>query len=151
MKALIAILAAALLGGAGHPDFTGVWRQDPARSDFGPGRAPQSYANRIEQSGARLRVVTMLTTADGVAQTYESLYDLDGAETTSTNPRGESRATVHWRDRNLVFDIRSKDGSQDYRMQETWTLSADGRVLTKRRRESDPEGEVDQRFVLEKQ
>lgn len=146
----VVLLMAALALGASTPDFSGTWKQDISKSNFGPGKAPRSYVNKIQQSGPELKVVTILVT-DAGERTYENVYHLDGRDDVTKNGDDESHTIVHWANQSLIIDITSKDHDREYKTSETWTLSADGKILTKLRHLKEPRGEINQTFVLEKQ
>jgi hypothetical protein len=146
----MAMAAAAASTPAATSDFTGVWKQNNSKSKFGPARPPRSYLNKIQQFGSELKVVTLLATDSG-ERTYEHVYQLNGKEEVTINGGEESHTAVHWADRTLVFEILSKDHGREYKTQETWNLSSDGKTLTKVRHSKEPKGEIDQTFVLEKQ
>lgn len=59
--------------------------------------------------------------------------------------------TVTWEGSNLVFETVEKDGAGTITTRETWALSEDGKILTKKRHSSGPRGDYDQKYVLEKQ
>jgi hypothetical protein len=51
----------------------------------------------------------------------------------------------------LVFETGEKDKAGAFTTREIWTLSADGKTLTKKIHSSGPRGDSDQVYVLERQ
>jgi len=145
-------LFAACAAAQGRPDFTGSWKQDNARSTLRPG-STIVYSNRIEQDGVKLRVTTILgATADRKESTYSRDYSIGGPATTSSDREGDQFTnTVKWEGDSLVFETVEKEKSGTLTTREFWTLSADGKTLTKKIHRSGPRGDSDQTFVLQKQ
>jgi len=63
----------------------------------------------------------------------------------------EAMTTAKWKGNALVIvtTIKEPDGAVETR--ERWTLSADGKTLTKQRHSHGPKGDRDETLVLEKQ
>jgi hypothetical protein len=75
--------------GADRPDFSGVWKLDAARSDFGPVPGPSEATHVIHHEEPRLRLTTDSAGFMGERHTELELLT-DGSEQTHTvdgNPR----------------------------------------------------------------
>lgn len=97
-------------------------------------------------------VTTRLAGGDRPPSTYSRTYTTDGKPITSSDREGDRIATVvKWDGATLVFETGEKEKAGSLFTRETWTLSADGKTLTKKIHRSGPRGESDQTFVLEKQ
>ncbi len=46
--AFLLLAGASLTVAADKPDFSGIWKMDPAQSDFGGGPAPEAFSRKIE-------------------------------------------------------------------------------------------------------
>jgi hypothetical protein len=57
---------------------------------------------------------------------------------------------VNWHGQALLFLTTEKEKTGTIETRETWTLSADGKTLTKVRTSHGPRGDTEQKFVLEK-
>jgi hypothetical protein len=132
--AILALALAAAAQDAAKPNFTGVWKMDPEKSNFGGATAPASAQYVIRQTGA---TVMLQYTQDG----HSSRVDLvpDGAEhVTETTPDAETWTRAYWSGNVLVLESRSKPLSASSRplIQWTsrWSLSPDRKALTIQRR-----------------
>lgn len=153
MRIWTAVMLAAVCAGAqSHPDFNGTWKQDNSRSTIRPG-STINYSNRIEQNGAKLKVTTILgANGDRKESTYSRDYTIGGPASTTSDREGDQFTnTVKWDGSSLVFETVEKEKAGTLTTREVWTLSADGRTLTKKMRRTGGRGDSDQTFVLEKQ
>jgi hypothetical protein len=129
-----------------HPDFSGYWQQ---HMELSSKTSLQSYANRIEHQGDTLKVTTMTGGSRG-ENSFDKTYVI-GKETTSADREGDQLTSiVRWEGAALVFVTTEKDKSGTIETRETWTLSANGKTLTKERRSHGPRGDNDQHYILEK-
>jgi hypothetical protein len=145
---LIVFLAVAA-GAQTRPDFSGTWKQNMEKS---PTKSSwlKSYANKIELQGSNLKVTTT-TVSDRGERTYDRTY-LIGKEEKSQDREGDQHTTnVKWDGNALIFETIEKEHDATLASKEIWTLSEDGKTLTKSIHRSDPRGESDQKYVLEKQ
>jgi hypothetical protein len=132
------------------PDFSGTWMLNLAGSDFGVLPAPQRRVAVIEHQEPALRA-TMKQTANSVESVSELRYTTDGKECRNSSAFGELRTTVAWEGSALLLHTtgKARDGSE-FRMDDRWALSADGRQLKMERSLSNSLGETHQRLVFEK-
>ncbi len=147
-----ALLLCAALGRAEtRPNFAGTWKQNNEKSTPSRSSGFRSYINRIEHKDPDLRVATIIA-REGGESTFERTYTTDGKEQKATDREGdEFMTTVKWQGAALVFETVEKERGNTITTRETWTLSADGKTLTKTIHRSGPRGESDQKYVLEKQ
>lgn len=130
----------------GHPDFSGLWKQNMEKSSK---TSLQSYANRVEQHGEALKVTTITGGARGESS-YDRSYVI-GSESHSNDREGDQiTSVVRWEGAVLVFLTKETEHSGTVETRETWTLSADGKTLTKVRTSHGPRGDSEQRYVLER-
>ena len=133
------------------PNLTGTWKQNDSKSTVRPG-STLKYSNRIEHDDPKLTVTTIMEGGDRPATTYGRSYTTDGKPHESSDREGDKfTTTVKWDENTLVFETSEKEKTQTLGTRETWTLSEDGKTLTKKRHSSGPRGDFDQTFVLEKQ
>lgn len=131
---MLCLVLAASAQNAAKPNFTGVWKMDSAKSNFGGLTAPASAEYLIRQTGS---TVMLQYTQDN----HTSRVDIvpDGNEhLTETAPDAETWTRAYWSDKVLVIESRSKPLSSSNRplIQWTsrWSLSPDRKVLTIQRR-----------------
>ncbi len=131
------------------PNFSGTWKQNMEKS---PTKSSwlKSYVNKIDQQDAVLKVTTT-TVGDRGERNYERTYFI-GKEEKSQDREGDQFTTnVKWEGNTLVFETVEKERDATLTSKETWTLSDDGKTLTKTIHRSGPRGDSDQKYVLEKQ
>lgn len=127
--------------------FSGTWKENMEKSTKSN---LTSYVNKIEVSDDTIRVKTTTTGPRG-ERTSERSYVI-GKEVTSKMPDGdEATTTTKWEGGTFVIisTVKEPDGAVESR--ETWTLSADGKTLTKQRHSHSARGDRDETYVLEKQ
>jgi hypothetical protein len=145
---LIIFLCTALLGADTRPDFSGTWKQNLEKS---PTKSSwlKSYVNKIEQQNTTLKVTTT-TVGDRGERMYDRIYTI-GKEEQSQDREGDQFVTnVKWEGNTLVFETVEKEHDATLTSKEVWTLSDDGKTLTKSIHRAGPRGESDQKYILEK-
>ncbi|MCX6585183.1 MAG: hypothetical protein NTX13_01205 [Acidobacteria bacterium] len=144
MGILLGFLAAAGLLLA-EPNLSGSWRLNHDRSDFGPMPRPGVLVTRIRQQGGELAAES---TGSGRVNQYR--WTLDGKESVNVIDGNEVRAVAGWR--GPILQVRSKVTARgrSLAMTDQYSLSSDGRELTVFRTIAGPQGEIEQRFVYDK-
>ncbi len=131
---IAALAGSVLLGAEGSAsarkaDFSGKWKADLARSDFGSMTPPKSLVRTIEQDSLYVTVVADLQTVRG-RQRNELRFTLDGEE--SVNQVGDIKVTGLARmlgSHLLLTTTRTVEGKKVV-LDELWSLSPDGKTLT---------------------
>ncbi len=145
--ALFLLLVASSTLAAEPANFSGTWKENFAKSTKSN---LTSYVNKIDASANALKVTTIMAGPRG-ARTFERTYEI-GKEVASKMPDGdEAITTAKWEGDSLVIVSSTKEPDGAVESKETWTLSPDGKVLTKQRHSHGPRGDRDETFVLEKQ
>lgn len=133
------------------PNFSGEWKLNVDKSDFGPLPPPKSRTDKIDHKDQSLKIARTQTNQQGES-TSELSCTTDGKECTGTI-RGVPltlKTTVEWDGSALVFDSKGTFNGRDVQIKGKWTLSADGKTITIARHLAGQEGETDQTIVLEK-
>lgn len=144
-----AVLLSTAARAADPPNFSGTWKQNMEKSAT-KSIWLKSYVNKIEQTDTTLKVTTT-TVGDRGERTYDRTYAI-GKEEKSKDREGDEFATLVKLDGStLVFETTEKERDAFLTTRESWTLSADGKTLTKVLKRSGPRGESQQQYVLEKQ
>jgi len=148
LAVVVAVLSSRSSAQTALPNFSGTWVQDMEKSWVQKGSPLQGYTNEIEHVGDSLKVVTIQRRAE--RETRSERKYVIGKEETAAGP-GDVAITLRlkWEGPVLVFEA-SNPFTADGDARETWTLSDDGKVLTKVRRFPTPQGNQTQTFVLEK-
>jgi hypothetical protein len=132
------------------PDFSGTWKLNVAKSDFGPLPGPESRTDVITHKEPSL---SNSVTADGAQgkQQYTVSYTTDGKEAVNKIGQREIKSTLKWVGSNLVISSKFVFNDMDVTSEATWALSSDGKTLTINAHFTSTMGEADQKFVFEKQ
>ena len=151
MKASLALALAALALALPKPNFSGTWKQDNARSHYGDAPAPISVTDIISHQDPDLHLTETIVGQQGDSVTAEHDFATDGREQASKSSNYTEKHTVKWEGASLVFEYkRDYDGRQEV-IYERWTLSPDGKTLTKERTTPASKSDAKQTLVLDKQ
>jgi len=148
----VALLAAAfgLLQAQAKPNFSGTWKLNASKSNFGPMPAPEARTDKITHQDPDLK--DSFTQSGPMGEvTAELKYSTDGKETTSSVRGNQIKSTAKWEGDELVIAGKTSFEGGDVTLADRWSLSADGKTLTILRHVNSPMGETDQKIVLEKQ
>jgi hypothetical protein len=147
--ALLAV-AFGLLQAQAKPNFSGTWKLNTGKSDFGAMPAPDTRADKITHEDPDLK--DSFTQSGQMGEvTAEMKYSTDGKETTNSVRGNQIKSTAKWEGDELAIAGKTSFNGADVTLNDRWSLSADGKTLTIQRHVNSPMGETDQKIVLEKQ
>ena len=146
---LAALLAAAAFAQS-QPNFSGTWKVNLGKSDYGMLPPPESRLDVIEHTGDTMKDQVSAVNQQG-KQDYTLTFKTDGSETVNKIADREMKITAKWDGPVLVVTIKLNLQGQDIDIQSKWALSGDGSTLTQNAHLATPMGEMDQKVVLEKQ
>lgn len=147
---LITFIAVCALS-AQTPNFSGEWKMDIARSDFGRFPAPAQLTRTIHQNGPSLQIDTYQKGRQGEVRS-ELKYSTDGKECVNHMQGGDAKGTARYQGASLVIESTRDYQGTEIRSKETWTLSDGGKVLTILNHVAiAQQGEADTKLVLNKQ
>jgi hypothetical protein len=125
--------------GKSHPDFSGTWRIDKAKSDFGEfSERPLSKAEAtlaVEHKEPELKIRRTLT-LNGQEEVKQFTYYTDGRGETNqaTIGVGEVKSKTKWDGDRVVSEAhvtrRSQTGPYELNVVQKWQVSSDGKTLT---------------------
>ena len=152
---LVLLLSASAWAQDAKPNFTGKWNLDVAKSDFGPMPPPDSVVHVIEHKEPNVKIVTTQKSAQGET-TNERLLTTDGKENVNKmrmGPDGEQQvtSTSKWNGKALATSFKLSAQGAEFDINDSWTLSDDGKVLTIVRAIKAPQGEFAATTVFNKQ
>jgi hypothetical protein len=127
-------------------NFSGTWRLNKAKSNYGPVSAPNRMERRIVHEDPTLKM-TIVQANDEGERTLEQVYRTDGSQSINKVGNREVTSTAKWDGQVLV--ISSERG--DFAQSERWTLSGDGQVLTLVNRVKSPKGNFEVTVVMDKE
>lgn len=154
-----ACFCCAVFAAPDKPDFSGNWKLNNGKSAQ-DGPADRVYLETIIQTP---KSITVTTKADGVKNLFDGTYSISDKEHIEKQGKAYRYLKVYWETGTLVFEMSDKDSKKDdakvlYYVRESWTLSPDGKVLTRFRRVLDGSKDsagraslVDQKYVFDKQ
>ena len=153
-----ALFCCAAFSGTGRPDFSGTWKLNNGKSSQ-DGPPDRVYLETIAQSS---KEITVTTKSDGVTNLFDGTYPITDKPRIEKQGKAYRYIQVYWEGTTLVFELSDKDSKKDeakvlYYVRDSWTLSPDGKVLTRFRRTLDPSKDAgranlnDQKYVFDKQ
>ncbi|MGC4054160.1 MAG: hypothetical protein QM757_34170 [Paludibaculum sp.] len=135
---------------AAAPNFTGSWKLNTSKSDFGQFPAPSSMTQTVTHDEPKIKIA-MKQTSDMGDMEFEREYTTDGKEYTNDMRGNPVKSVLKWDGDVLIITSKGKFGDNDFTMVDRWKLSEDGKTLTVNRHFSSDMGEMDNKLILEKQ
>jgi hypothetical protein len=154
-----ALFCCAAFSQAGKPDFSGTWKLNNGKSTH-DGPEDRVYLTTIVQSKNSIAVSTK---SEGVTDLVDGTYPITEKARIEKVGNNYRYTRAYWEGSTLVFEMTDKDSKKDtakvvFYIRESWTLSPDGKVLTKYRRTlqaaktgADKPTIVDRKYVFDKQ
>jgi hypothetical protein len=143
--------ASAASTNGGHPNYSGTWKLNVEKSDFGPLPPSNSRTDVIAHNEPALKDSVSDDGAQG-KQEYTLNMTTDGKEVTNNAGDIEVKNTATWEGSNLVVGTKLSVQGTDVAVKATWLLSPDGKTLTENAHiVAGALGELDQKMVFEKQ
>ncbi|MBZ5603254.1 MAG: hypothetical protein LAO79_13210 [Acidobacteriia bacterium] len=149
LKAMVFAAAITAIAQAA-PNFSGDWKMNIAKSDFGPVPAPEELTRAIQHKDLNLAIKTHQKGAQGDIST-ELKYTTDGKPCMNKVNGSDSAGTAKFEGDNLVIESTREYQGMQLHTKETWSLSDGGKTLTILNHLAVPQGEFDLKLVLEKQ
>jgi hypothetical protein len=146
----LALVALALgVAQAAKPDFSGNWKLNAAKSDFGAMPTP-ARTDKIRHNDPILLDSYTQSGPQGEIS-VDMKYSTDGQETTSSLHGSDLKSVAKWEGDQLVIEGKLSLNGAEVTLKDRWSLSADGKTLTIQRHADTPMGQTHQKIVLEKQ
>ncbi|MDX2152841.1 MAG: hypothetical protein SFV54_19010 [Bryobacteraceae bacterium] len=153
-RILLGILAGLSVAGAGlsaeKPNFSGEWKLNASKSDFGQMPAPDLMVRKIDHKEPDLTVSTTQKSQMGEF-TSEAKYATDGKEYTNKSRGGEAKSVLKWDGDALVITTKRETPNGEITTVDRWTLGDGGKTLNGATKFSSPMGELDIKMVFDKQ
>jgi hypothetical protein len=147
----VALLGLALPAGAwAKPNFSGDWKLNAAKSDFGQMTGPEKMNRKIVHEDPSLKFSTEQSSPQGDV-TIDMAYTTDGKPSMNKTPMGETTGTATWEGDVLVIVNKRQFQSLEITETDRWSLSADGKTLTVDHKVAMPKGHIDSTIVMDKQ
>jgi hypothetical protein len=136
--------------GQQKPDFSGTWKLNVAKSEFGQLPGPTSRTDVITHKEPSLSSSVTAETSEGKRE-YTVNYTTDGKEAVNKIGPRDVKSTLKWVGSDLKISSKFLFNEMEVTSEATWTLSPDGKTLTINAHFVSSMGEADQKFVFEKQ
>jgi len=129
MRTRLALFCFAAAAAMAAPNFSGEWKLDLSRSQFGAVPAPLAATRKVTEQGVTLSWSSYQKSAQREATT-ELKYTTDGKECVNKMTNGDAKGTAKWQGDSLVIDSAQQVQGAELKSRETWSLSGDGKTLT---------------------
>jgi hypothetical protein len=136
------------------PDFSGTWKVNLTKSQFSPAPAPSAETTTLTLSGDDLTIAFDSSDENG-KQKYTHALKIGGPEVTFTTPSSSGPLLIlsskaEWKDNSIIVtDKITYQGGAGW-IVSTYTLSPDGKTLTKAFSASIEQGTFDMLAVYDK-
>ncbi len=147
--ACLATLALAAAPGP-KPNFSGSWKVNLDKSDYGPMPKPQKWERTISHNDPVLKYTTVQTGPQGEITT-ETTYTTDGKECVNRYRGQDVKGSAKWDGDVLTIESKRSIQGTEISQEERWSLSPDGKTLTFENHLTTPQGELNVRVVADKQ
>jgi hypothetical protein len=132
-RVTLLLAAAILIAGSATPlaakvDFSGTWKANVSKSNFGSLGEPKEFVRTIKEDGLHL-IIAVKSSQNGVEETGELRFEINGED--SESMIGETKVTGKARELGqhiLVLTDRNWDG-MGTEILELWTLLDEGKTL----------------------
>lgn len=143
---LLTLLSSSSFLYAAKPNFSGEWKVDAAKSDFGDMPAPSALTMQVVHEEPKLAVKQYQSGGPMGEMTADLTYSNDGSETKNKVRGNDLSSTSKWAGDSLK--IVTKIGP--ITVTETWKLSGGGRSLDILREMSSDQGTSTMKLVFTK-
>ncbi len=132
-------------------DYSGTWKLDTSKSDFGPIPPPDTLTETITHQDPSLKASVASTGGPQGDMKYDINYTTDGKECVNKVGDNEFKSTLNWEGDDLVVNTKGSFGGNDFTSKDRWTVSSDGKTLTVTRHLASAMGEADVKEIFTKQ
>jgi hypothetical protein len=148
----MAALALPLLlqAAGGKPDFSGEWKMDASKSDFGPMPTPEKVSEKIIHKDPSLEVSSVQVDS-GTERKVDLSYRTDGTPTKSKVGENDVTSTANWDGSTLAIESKMQTPGATLTFRERWTMAEDGKSLTIDRTVSTNLGDIKFKIALVRQ
>jgi len=132
------------------PDFSGNWKINIGKSNFGQFPAPDKMERKITHEDPTLKMTTTQSGQQGETTT-DITYKTDGSESVNTVRGAQAKAVAKWDGDALTVVSKREVQGMEITQNERWTLGEAGKVLTIANKITTPQGDFEITVVMEKQ
>jgi hypothetical protein len=143
------VLAYAVLAGE-KPDFSGQWKMNAEKTDFGMIPKPDKLERTIDHKDPTLKMTTTQVNQMG-ERTYEMVFTTDGKESANKQGPTDVKSVAKWDGSILVIKSKREVQGMEITSEDKWSLSEDGKTLTIDSNLTTPQGDIQLKVVMDKQ
>lgn len=148
---VLAVLFAATSATAfAKPNFTGEWKLDADKSNFGPMPPPDKFNLSVKHTDPELEITTDQVDMQGENKSTAK-YKTDGSESVNQMRGMDVKSKASWDGDKLKIAAKLDVGGTEITLDQTWILSEDGKTLTNALKINSPQGEFEISYVMKKQ
>ena len=132
------------------PNFSGNWKLNVSKSDFGMIPPPDSRNDVIEQTEGLIKDNVSQVGQQGPVN-YTLNLKTDGTESAVKLGPRDAKVSAKWAGDALAVNTKLDLDGNEIVVKSNWTLSADGNTWTQAAHITSPMGEMDTKMIFEKQ
>ena len=147
MLAALASLAAA----ADKPNFSGDWKLNAAKSNFGAVPAPATYLRKVTHAEPSITIENTQTGGAMGDQHDVRTYTTDGKEIAFEANGADVKAALTWDGDALMINSKASIQGMDIIIKDKISLGDDGKTMTDAVHVGAPQGDIEITLVFDKQ
>lgn len=147
---IIAALAGIALA-ADKPNFSGDWKLNAAKSNFGAVPAPATYTRKVIHAEPSITIENTQTGTPMGDQHDTRTYTTDGKEVSYQANGADVKAAITWDGNALLINSKASIQGMDILIKDTITLADDGKTMTDAVHVASPQGDIELALVFDKQ
>ena len=143
-------LSAALTQAQDKPNFSGSWKLNVAKSDFGPLPGPEKMDRTITHGDPDMSIHTVQSGPQGDATT-DTKYKTDGSDVTNKMRGQDIKTVAKWDGAKLTVKYKFEAQGAEISIVDVWSLAAGGQQMTVVSSITAPQGEFARTMLFDKQ
>jgi hypothetical protein len=147
---IVAVLSGVAVA-ADKPNFSGEWKLNAAKSNFGPLPAPATYTRKVTHTEP---TITIEDTQTGTAlgdQHDTRTYTIDGTEISYQANGADVKAAMIWAGAALHIEAKASVQGMDIKITDEVTLGDNGKTMNDAVHIAAPQGDIELKLVFDKQ
>ncbi len=148
---LIIVALASFALAADKPNFSGEWKLNAAKSNFGPLPAPATFTRKVTHAEPSITIEDTQTGTAAGDQHDTHTYTTNGKEITFQANGADVKSALTWDGNALQINSKASVQGTDIDIKDKITLGDDGKTMTDTVHIGSPQGELDMSIVFEKQ
>jgi hypothetical protein len=143
------LCAAMVAAAADKPNFSGEWKLNIDKSNFGPIPPPNSQVMTIDHQDPQMTTTTDSDGMDGKTN-FTVKYKTDGTEAVNEIRGTQAKTTGKWEGEALVVVTKLEVQGMEITLNNTMKLAPEGKAISAVTKIITPQGEFEQSLVFDK-